>query len=258
METFHLTRKEMAQLLLSMKGKVDKTPLTVLQEAWAKTHKNDIAHGKSFAAFIATSLPSIFEKIIKMNQQDGGFSLTDIVSLGNQVEYTNFSITSVQNWVKRDLKEVLGIPKAGKKYTVDQAAILFIVEDMRTSLDFDSIRKLLTMVFNNPYDDTDDLISPVELYCAYSTIFEELDRNNDQVLDIHGHEADRKNHDHMLENLMKQRADEFANTLTGLNDGQIEAISNAIVIAMVSVQTSFFQTLAKRFLTATLFLKNIK
>lgn len=257
METFNLTRKEMSNLLLSLQGKIPKSPLVILQEAWAKMHKSDIEHGKSFSAFISTSLPPIFEKLIKMNQQDKGLSLTDIVSLGNQIEYTNFSISSVQNWVKRDIKDVLGSPRMGKKYSVDQAAILFTVEDLKTTLDFDSIRKLLFLVFQNPDDDTDALISPLRLYAAYSSLFEEMDRNNDQVLDVQGGGFERRNHDHMLENLIKQKADQHADSLEGLNRDQKEAVSNAIVIAMVSMQTSYFQALSKRFLNATLFLQNL-
>lgn len=257
METFYVTRKEMASLLLALKGKTDKTPLATLQEAWMKSHKSEIEHGKSLAAFKATSLPPIFEKIIKSNLQDAGFSLNDIVSLGNQIEYTNFSITSIQNWVKRDIKEMLGGPRHGKKYSIDQTAILFLVDDLKTSLDFESIRKLLALIFNQPDDDSDDLISPTDLYFAYSSIFEELDRNNDQILDIQGHEAGRRNHDHMLEGLIQRKAEQYVQTLSGLTEQQQEALGNTLVIAMVSVQTAYFQSMAKRFLNATLFLQNL-
>src|SRR5690606_4069155 len=108
-----------ATLLLSLQGKTSKSPLATLQEIWIKSHLKDIEHGKSFTAFISTSLPPIFEKLIRSNWSDEGFSLTDIVSLGNQIEYTNFSITSIQNWVKRDIKEKLGGPRLGKKYSID-------------------------------------------------------------------------------------------------------------------------------------------
>lgn len=257
METFYLTRKEMSILLLSMQGKVDKTPLAILQEAWAKNHKNEIEYGQSTMAFIGTQLPPIFEKIIKSNQQDTGFSLHEIVSLGSQIEYTSIAVTSVQNWVKRDIKDIIGSPQIGKKYSIDQAAILYMVEDLRTSLDFESIRRLLTLVFKNPNDLSDDLLSPVKLYAAYSTIFEELDRNNDQVLDIDGHPSNRKNHDHMLEHIIQQKADQFVEALTGLRADEQKAVSNTIVIAMISVQTAYFQKMAKRFLNATLFLQNL-
>jgi len=259
METFFLTRKQMSTLLMSMKGdRMSKTPLTVLQESWARSHKYDIECGKSLGAFIATSLPPIFEKVIKMGQKDAGLSLNDIVALGNQIEYTNLSITSVQNWVKRDIKEVLGSPRIGKKYSVDQTAVLFIVEDLKSTLDFDSIRKLLSLVFNSPDDDADDLISPLELYVAYSSIFEELDENNDQVLDLSGHDSGKRNHDHMMENLIKQRADRYVLSLPNLNADQREAISNSLVVATVSVQASYFQSLSKRFYTATLFLQKMR
>ena len=257
METFFVTRKEMAALLLSLQGNTDKTPLAKLQEIWVKSHKNEIEHGKSFSAFISTSLPPIFEKLIKSNCEHVGFSLNDIVSLGNQIEYTNFSITSIQNWVKRDIKDKLGGPRIGKKYSIDQTAILFLVDDLKTTLDFEAIRKLLDLIFNDPKDDSDDLISPTTLYAAYSSIFEELDQNNDQMLDIKGHESGRRNHDHMLEGLIKSKADQYVQSLSELTIEQREAVSNVLVIAMVSVQAAYLQSMAKRFLNATLFLQNL-
>ncbi|MCP1305729.1 DUF1836 domain-containing protein [Paenibacillus tyrfis] len=257
METFYLTRKQMAGLLMSLAGKTDRTPLATLQEAWAKSHRLDMEHGKTLGAFVSTSLPPIFEKLIKMKQTSEGFSLTDIVALGNQIEYAQYSVTSVQNWVKRDFKSLIPSPRLGKKYSLDQTAILFIIDDLKATLDFESIRKLLTLVFNRPDDDADDVVSPLRLYAAYSSIFEELDQNNDQVLDLSGHDSGLRNHDHMLEHLIKQKADEYAGAVEGLSDGQKELLSHTIFIAMVSVQTSYFQSLAKRYLNATLFLQDL-
>ena len=64
-----------------------------------------------------------------------------------------------------------------KKYSIEQAALLFIVEDLKTALDFESIRKLLRLIVNDPADRSDDLINPVHLYGAYSSLFEELNRD---------------------------------------------------------------------------------
>lgn len=73
METFHLTRNEMATLLLSLRGWNTKKPLGILQEAWAKSHKKDIESGQSVTAFITTALSPIFEKLIKIEDTDVGF-----------------------------------------------------------------------------------------------------------------------------------------------------------------------------------------
>ena len=40
----------------------------------------------------------------------------------------------MQNWVKRDIKEMIGSPQKGKKYSIEQAALLFIVEDLKQHL----------------------------------------------------------------------------------------------------------------------------
>ncbi|TCZ75330.1 DUF1836 domain-containing protein [Paenibacillus albiflavus] len=262
METFYLTRKEMSQLLKSLQGSVHKTPLANLQEFWVKTHQKEIQFGKSLDAFISTSLPPIFEKMMKMGNKDAGFSLNDIVALGSQIEYTQFAITSVQNWVKRDFKDLIGCPQLGKKYSLEQAAILFIIEDLKSSLDFDSIRKLLLLLFHEYDNETNDIISPIELYAAYSSIFEDLDLSKAHVMDNEqpslGHSE--ANQDHLMEVLVTQKAERFMNQsehLQGLHLEKKQAVTNTIITCLLAVQTSYFQSLAKRYLNATLFLKNL-
>ncbi|HEK9098983.1 DUF1836 domain-containing protein [Bacillus pfraonensis] len=249
METFHLTRNEMATLLLSLRGWNAKKPLVILQEAWAKSHKKDIECGQSVTAFITTALSPIFEKLIKIEDTDIGFSLNEIVALGNQIENTSFSVTAMQNWVKRDIKEMIGSPQKGKKYSIEQAALLFIVEDLKTALDFESIRKLLRLIVNDPADRSDDLINPVHLYVAYSSLFEELNQG--------GCLLNATDTIHTIENTVKEKADKIASKLDQINNEQREAIRNAIIIATLSVHTAYVQMLAKRYVSATLFLQNL-
>lgn len=262
METFTLTRKEMAIMLLSMKGRATKTPLTILQEAWKKKHYAEVEQGTPLSAFLTTHLPPVLEKMIKSDRL-GGFSLLDIVSLGNQIEYTNVSITSMQNWVKRDFKDFLGSPKEGKKYSIDQAAMLFIIDDLKNCLDFESIRKLFQITFQQPDDESDDLLRPTELYVAYSSLFEEMDANNDQLLDVqgqgqgNGNGTGKPNHDALTESTIRHKADQFVCTLGHLNAQQKEVLRNLLFIAMVSVQTAYFHSLARRYLNGTLFLHSL-
>lgn len=259
METFLLTRKDMSQLLLSLNGQINKAPKLILQEAWLKSRRDAAEGGKSLGAIISTSVPPIFEKMMSIKPSiEAGMSLNDIVALGGQIEYSHFAVTSVQNWVKRDLKDIIGPPELGKKYSMKQAAILFIIEDLRSALDLDSIRRLLHLIFNSSVEDAPDLISPIELYAGYSSMFEEMDQNNDQVLDLQGTGSGEKKLDHLLEAMVKKKADDFAVSLPRLSPEEREAVSNIIVIAMLSVQTAYFQTLAKRFFHASVFLHNLQ
>jgi len=239
MESFTLTRREAASLLLSLQGRIERTPLAVLQDAWRRTHP--------------TALPPVLEKMLKSQKPDG-LSLTDIVSLGNRIEYTNISITGAQNWVKRDFKDFLGSPRCGKKYSFEQAALLYIVEDLKSCLDFESIRSLFHILFGKPDDDTDDVIRPTDLFYTYSSLFEELDENDDQLLDVSGHEPSLRNRDVLMENLIVQRTNQYVEKHTGLSDGEREALRNALIISLVSVQAAYFHTLARRYVNATLFL----
>jgi len=256
MEIFTITRFQMSELLGGIAYTGTKSPLVILQQAWAKTHTAEKSSGKMLGAFVETSLPPIFEKLIKMTAHSSGFSLNEIIALGNQIEYSHYSITSVQNWVKRDFKDLISVPDHGKKYSIDQAALIFMIDDLKATLDFDSIRKLLIIVFSLS-ETKARFVSPLQIYTAYTSIFEQLDKNNDQVLDLSGHESGKRNQDHILENMIKQKADEYAASLVEVTEREREAISNLVFIAMLSVQTSYFQSMAKRIFNATLFLQHM-
>lgn len=254
MEEFKLTRKQMAELLLSLKGDSKSSVIDILREAWAAAHKDQIKDGNKLSAFISTSLPPVYEKLMKTQKNEIGLSINEIVSLGNAIEYSMFSATAVQNWVKRDVKGMIGSPQVGRKYSVDQAAMLFIVEDLKSALDFDSIRKLLRLVFNNPEDRDDDLVNPVHLYTAYSSVFEDLDQNDDEVLDVDY----RIRKGQAVQSLVKKRADDCVEIMIGLHGEGAEAVSHMIVVATLSVQTSYFQSLARRFTNAAFFVQDLE
>jgi hypothetical protein len=254
MEMFQLTRKEMADLLLSLQGENNLSPVAVLKEAWFKRHpdKNEATN-----ASMATQLPAIFEKLIKAGKKGITLSLNDIVSLGNQIEHTTFSLAAVQNWVKRDAKDIIGSPENGRKYSLDQAAILFIVDDLKTVLDFASIRQLLKMLFNDPEDRKDDLIFPLDFYRAYASIFEDLDPDGDQM--IEAEEVDPSlaliKKEKTLEALIEKRAKQYVDQLP-LTDKQKQLLSNVLVVSILTIQVSFLESLARRYTSTTLFLLN--
>lgn len=153
----------------------------VLLEAW-KEKQGEKADGYSlFSTYVSSYLPPIYEKLIRTNKKEIGLSINEIVALGNQIEYSTFSTTAVQNWVKRDMKELIGSPQLGKKYSIDQAAILYIVEDLKTVLDFESICNLLKINFTNIEDRNDDVINPLHFYSIYASVFEELNQRNDHI-----------------------------------------------------------------------------
>ncbi|GAA3329262.1 DUF1836 domain-containing protein [Ectobacillus funiculus] len=222
-----------------------------MQDAWIKSRKNrnnvrdtnECIHHNRLAAYF-------FEKLVKKTEElDIGFSLNEIGALGNQIQHTSFSVTALQNWVKRDLKDMVGPPQRGKKYSIEQAALLFIVEDLKkTALDFDSIRKLLSLIVNDPSDRDDDLISPIRLYSAYSSLFEKL--NFREATAASGGDAIIA-----IEQEIEARAADWANSFPNLHANQREAVRNVIVIAALSVHTAHFQMLAKRYVSATLFTK---
>lgn len=244
MESFTLTRKQMSCLLLAIEGSHALSPLQVLQEAWAE----------SKPPFLSLTLPPIIEKLLKGTERKG-FSLQEIAELGQLIEYSNVSVTSMQNWVKREFKPFFNSPKAGKKYSLNQTALLFIIDDMKSNLDLSSIRKLFELVFKEPEDKRDDLVGPLVLYASYTSMFEELDENNDQLLDITGHTKGNLQQDLLTEHVIRETANLAADRLPNLTAKQREAVRNILLIAVISIQTTYFHSLARRYCNATLFLR---
>ncbi|WP_410511379.1 DUF1836 domain-containing protein [Paenibacillus sp. BR2-3] len=236
MESFRLTRIEMSCLLLSLAGNSDRKPLHILQDSWTKFHQEEIQKGTSLPAFLSTDIPPILQKIIK-GRSVKGLSIGEIASLGRLIEYSTFSVTAIQNWVKRDFKEYLGSPREGKKYSVNQAVLLFMIDDLKAALDFESIRQLFRLLFLKPERDDDDLIEPAQLYNAYAGLFEEIKK--DPKLDPC---------------LSKESTEGIMKRLTHLTRTQREAVRNTILIAAISVQTCYFQSLARQYFNAALFL----
>ncbi|SDS82221.1 protein of unknown function [Paenibacillaceae bacterium GAS479] len=253
MESFMLTRFQMADLLLSLNGGGSRSPIQIVQEAWKKEHRDQVASGKALPAFLSTEWPSVLEKLIK-GQGIKGVSLQEAAALGGRVEYSSLSITAMQNWVKRDFKPFFESPKAGKKYSLEQAALLFIVDDLKASLDFESIRKLFERLFRASADGScNPLLGPIEFYRAYSSLFEEMDADGDQILDS-GPGIVEDSGNGTLELRVREAAGRYVSRLNGLEELDKEMLGNMLLIAVFSVQAAYFHALTRRYCNATLFL----
>lgn len=229
LENFQFSRYIMADFLLCFTERQEERRISILEKVWLnKEEKN-------------SPVPDIFIKAIK-NSQKGpiGFSINEIVTLSNHIEFTNFSSTAVQNWVKREMRELIGSPQHGKKYTVEQAAILLIVEDLKASLDLDSIRQILTLIFNNPADRSDDIIGPVHFYAGYASIFEKLHHENILLA---------KNKDsihHEIEQFILQEAQSVMELYKSLNEQEAKIVQNMIITAVYTVISAYYQDLTKK------------
>ncbi|WP_257348315.1 DUF1836 domain-containing protein [Pseudalkalibacillus decolorationis] len=248
MHPLTLTRKEMANLLLSLQSTEGVSPIDIIKDAVIALPNRSNTENETATARMDSSLPAIFEKVMRISKRNVGLSINEIVALGNQIEYSSFSASAVQNWVKRDVRGLIGSPQKGKKYSLEQAAILFIVEDLKSTLDFVSIRNLLTLIFNNIEDRHDDLIDPLHYYITYSSIFEELDVNRDNVVDVDF----RIHHGDQAEVLIFQKAEEKVKSIEHLDEKEKSIIQNALVISTLSVQTSYFQSISRQFLNSTI------
>lgn len=253
MEAFTLSRIEMSGLLLSLSGNSERRPLHILQDAWTKFHPDEVREGTSLPAFLSTDIPPILQKLIKGGVVKG-LSLGDIASLGSLIEYSTLSASAMQNWVKRDFKDYLGSPREGKKYSINQAALLFIIDDLKAALDFESIRQLFRMLFLAPERDDDDLVEPAQLYHGYAELFEEIKTRSPLPLQRPDEPGAAKEILWKSDSVLKASVEKMMNRLSHLTRPQREAVQNMLLIAAISVQTCYFQALARQYFNAVLFL----
>lgn len=238
----------MAELLFTLKGEGNEKFGKVLLKAWMEKQGDKEDCYSLFPTYVASYLPPIYEKLIRTTKKEIGLSLNEIVALGNQIEYSAFSTTAVQNWVKRDMKELIGSPQQGKKYSIDQATILYIVEDLKTVLDFESICNLLKINFNNIEDRNDDVINPLHFYSIYASVFEELHQMNEHLWSDTDFWKRRKEED-MLKHV-EERIDWYISSLTMIDETNREAVKNSILVAVTAVKTAYLQSLSRRYFNA--------
>ncbi|WP_425463768.1 DUF1836 domain-containing protein [Metabacillus indicus] len=213
-----LKRSEMAKLLFTLQGESDAAPASILKEIGIDP--------SDFPDFIRSSKPL-----------PRGLSSNEIVSLAKLCELTSLKSTSIQNWIKRDMKELIGSPEHGKKYSIEQAAILLIVRDLKSAFDFDTIRHLLKLLFNTLSDRSDDLISPLRYYSAYGTILERMESIT--VFSLSEHELEKDVQDQI------QAAHDLFQDLPEDGWNQVKDI---LTITVLSVITSYLQKRTRLFL----------
>jgi len=222
MGKIQLRRSVMVQLLLSLKGIHELSPEEVMKQQLPSDQTNQI--------------PGFIKKLSKQRDKgEHGLSTNEIVILGNFCELTSLKSTSVQNWVKRDIKEIIGPPELGKKYSVEQAALLLIVKDLKTIFDFETVRSLLMKVFNTISDRNDDLISPLMFYKLYTDVLEQV--KNVEI-----------DNNRQFEKKLFVQTKRLLQKQTSLSEAQIDSICHVTVAAVLAVLTFHFQTRAKAFI----------
>ncbi|MDQ6419002.1 DUF1836 domain-containing protein [Paenibacillus sp. LHD-117] len=244
MDGFTLTRAEVGSLLQAMEGIGPDQPADIMQRAWAARSMSKRPHEHHV---LSAPLPPIAMKLMK-NGERKGLSLHEIAELGQLTEFASPSATSMQNWVKRDFKAYFACPQAGKKYSPGQAALLYMIDDLKASLDFESVRSLFAILFGKPEcaggDPQKPLIAPVALYSCYAGLYEEI-----KALSRSGARSGSQ-----LEEIVRSRADKTAGQLVQGTEQEREALRNILLVAVISVQSAFCQALARRYSEATLFL----
>ncbi len=221
--SFQLTRVQMAKLLYALKGESKQTPLHIVEKAV----KPSIANDQNVPPFLLK-----FSR--RRNQKEYGLSTNEIVSLANLCELTSLKSTSIQNWIKRDVRELIGPPDLGKKYSIEQAAMLLIVKDLKTIFEFEKIRNVLTIVFNTLSDRSDDLISPITFYEIYGTVLESL-----ETITVN---------DSTLEDRINEKLELISDKFPYLTESQWNIIKKILVSTVLAVLASHIQTRAQHYL----------
>ncbi|MCY8787574.1 transcriptional regulator HtpK [Bacillus inaquosorum] len=227
MNIFKLTRTDMVRLLYSLKGQGEISPLDILVQS-ANMSADNAANHLEIPEFLTR-----YER--KKQKKEYGLSTNEIVELGNLCELTSLKSTAIQNWVKRDIKDLIGHPELGKKYSVEQAVILLIVRDLKSIYDFEHIRAILKVAFNTISDRSDDVISPIDYYesCAY-------------VLDAIYHQDTPSMKESNLQEIVEQETSRLRHRFEELNDSQWLKIRQIIAITVLSILTFHIQATAHK------------
>ncbi|MBE4909493.1 DUF1836 domain-containing protein [Bacillus luteolus] len=225
MKTFQCNRLMLSQVFTLLRaGTIDEC-FSVIKEA------NDVGLNEQIG------LLSILKKFKRRGNSTYGFSLNEIATIGNQIEFAGVTSTAVANWVKRDVKDLIGSPLNGKKYSIDQAVIILIVEDLKMVLDFDSIRKVLSLVFNNLEDRHDDLIDPVSFYNGYAFIYDKVSQTTLGTSD---------------KTRVEKEAHKYIEDHCTLQPQEQEIVKNVMVLAIFAVHASAYKMRAHHYLQTTL------
>ncbi|MHA6484766.1 DUF1836 domain-containing protein [Paenibacillus sp. strain BS8-2] len=249
MQHFSLTRAEAGHLLLALEYEEADRLSDIMQRAWAARCQTKRS-GEHLV--LSEPLPPIAMKLMKSAGRKG-LSLHEIAELGQLIEFASPSATSMQNWVKRDFKSFFVCPQAGKKYSPGQAALLYMIDDLKSSLDFDSLRSLFTILFGKPVESNGrsfkttgkPIISPIALYACYAELYEEI-----KTLGRMGARSGGP-----LEEVVRIKADKTASQLALGTELEREALRNVLLVAAISVHTAYCQAVARRYSEATLFLE---
>ncbi|MFN2745930.1 MULTISPECIES: DUF1836 domain-containing protein [Bacillus] len=226
MKPFRLTRLEMAKLMHALKGQLDVSPLTILLKS------ADMAMKEAESELDIPEFITRYER--KKQKTEHGLSTNEIVELGNLCELTSLKSTAIQNWIKRDIKDLMGHPELGKKYSIDQAVILLIVRDLKSVYDFETIRPILKTVFNTITDRSDDVVSPLRFYEGYGRVLEQVNRIKDYTLK-----------ESALETTVMQQTEHLRNFYQDLPDAEWKKAKDITAVTVLSVLASHIQATAQ-------------
>lgn len=97
---------------------------------------------------------------------DGIFMATNGLIMQQIREITGLNTPAVQNWVARGF---ISRPIA-KRYSKDTTARIFIINELRNTMNLEDIKKLLIYVNGDPESRSDDIIAESELYSYFCEI----------------------------------------------------------------------------------------
>lgn len=110
--------------------------------------------------------------VVEKKELSGAQFLQGIFIAGNGLvmrqlnEITGVATPAIQNWVARGF---ISRPDQ-KRYSKNSVARIFIINELRTTMSLDNIKKLLVYVNGRVGDNTDDIIEESELYAYFCEI----------------------------------------------------------------------------------------
>lgn len=121
-------------------------------------------------------------------------------------------------------------------------------------MDYDSIRKLFHILFSSAsYSCSEQTITPLKFYSVYAELYEVLDAR------YRNYTGNSQDFISKWDQMLDEAAHEYAVSHCPQADAKDqEMLKNAIHVAIISVHSSSFNSLARRYVNGMVFLHNFK
>jgi hypothetical protein len=201
---------------------------------------------EALKALVQHFCPSVLKEMLFNKNVIPRFSLKELESIMEMALLNNVVATTMQNWIQKGFKELIGSPEIGKKYSIRQISYILFINDLNQTLDFDSIKKILQFIEEIKIKVNDfSLFTLMEINAKIVEINIEnekkllLNENIDsETVDFKNNRSSSMIFEERIGNYLKKYSEK-------LSESQIDNLRNTSTIYFFAKNANLFKNLAK-------------